>query len=237
MNVEWAISELNKFVELTAAVNGSSDGFITPTSRSVSPRHEVLQQWAKVKGILERVYPNWQNECRIHSNYEFGQRRDAAIHARELIVSGQEIEANLGPSGPSLSSARLHDWIWLPAKQLWSDGYYREAVQASATKLDQELQIRLGRRDITGKELVNQAFSSNPATSEKPRFAFVGQLNEQSDRSFFDGMRSLGEACFLLARNLTSHQLKHLEEHEALELLAILSYFARQVDQAQIVRS
>lgn len=237
MNNEWAIAELDKFISLTESVNGSSGGFATVVSRSVHPRNQVLEQWPVVSKILLQIFPEWQSECEVHANYEFGQRRDAAIHAKQLIVRASEIQANLGPLGPALSTSELHEWIWLPAQQLWSDGYYREAVQAAATKLDTELQIRLNRRDVTGKELVNQAFSSSPAMADKPRFNLAMQLNDQSDRSYFDGMRSLGEACFSLARNLTTHQLHALEEHEALELLAMMSYFARQISIAEVKRS
>lgn len=237
MNNEWAIQQLDEFIRLTQSVNASGNGYITPASRSVSPRHEVLQQWVVASKILEAVFPNWQSECVDDTYYEFGQRRDAAIHAKQLILRSKEIEDNLDPVGPALSSKLLHEWIWLPAKQLWSDGYYREAVQAAATKLDTQIQILLNRRDVTGRDLLNQAFSSQDPTPENPRFSLANQENDPSDRSYFEGMRTLGYACFALARNLTTHQLQTLDEHEALELLAMMSYFARQIEMARVVRA
>ncbi len=103
--------------------------------------------------------------------------------------------------------------------------------------LDLEVQVILDRRDITGRDLINQAFSANPAKPDRPRFVLEDQGNDQSNRSYAEGLKSLGEACFALGRNLTSHMLRPLGEHEALELLAMMSYFAREVQKAGIAKN
>ncbi len=109
MNTEWAVAELDKFIRLTESINGSSGGFVTSTSRSVHPRHEVLEQWAVVFKILEQTFPDWESECERHAHYKFGQRRDAAIHAKQLIIRALEIQANLDPAAPVLSTKELHE--------------------------------------------------------------------------------------------------------------------------------
>lgn len=234
MDKVWAIAQLENFIELTKSKNGSGNGVITTQSYALSPRNEVLGQWVVVQKILEIVQPNWRNEHNIHQTYEFGHQRDAAIHAKVLLERDEEIQEHLKPKGPTLSSENLHSTIWGAAGPLWSDGYHRAAVQAASTALDIKLQKFTQRSDKSGSDLVNASFSDKPAIVGSPRIVVPDQGNDDSTKSLQNGTRALGQACFSIVRNLSSHSLVDLSEPEGLEQLAMLSLFARILDTCSV---
>jgi hypothetical protein len=236
VNVEWAATQLSVFIEMTVSKNGSGNGYITTQSFAVRPRDEVLRQWVTVEAILDRVYPEWASRHGGSTNYEFRGRRDAAIYALSLLEAQEEIEANLGGQGPSLKSTSLHPWVWESARPLWGDGHHRAAVQQAATAVDIHLQALVDRRDISGVDLVRQVFSQDPPVEGKPRLRFPDLVNEETTRSVRSGVKSLGEACFAAIRNPSSHSTEDLSEAEALEQLAVLSYFCRLVAMCDVKR-
>lgn len=227
MKTDWALGELDEFVRLTESRNGSGNGVITMRSYAIYPRIDVLAQWAVVKPILDVVHPNWQAEHSEHESYEFGQRRDAAIHARSLMKRAEEIRENLKPIGPVLPAEELHPVIWDPASLLWSNKHVREAVQAASTTLNIKLQNFTGRFDVSGRTLALQSFSDKPPSVGEPRIRVPQQADDETTRSLQQGMRALGEACFAVVRNPSTHQLEDLSEQEGLERLAVLSLFVR----------
>lgn len=234
MDNVWAIAQLENFIELTKSKNGSGNGFITTRSYSISPRNDVLSQWAIIQKILEIVQPNWRNEHNVNQTYEFGQQRDAAIHAKVLLERDEEIQEHLKAVGPTFSSENLHPTVWGAAGPLWSDGYHRAAVQAASTALDIKLQKFTKRTDKSGSDLVNASFSDKSPIVGSPRILVPDQDNDDSTKSLQNGMRALGQACFSIVRNLSTHSLVDLSESEGLEQLAMLSLFARILDKCSI---
>lgn len=235
MNESWAIEQLTKFINLTQSSNASSGNVFTTRSVANYPREIVLEQWAIVEQILKKAYPIWRNTEAIHGKYEFGQQRDAAIHAKSLLENQREIESNLKPEGPTFYGENLHPLIWQPASLLWTDGHYRSAVQAACVALDNHLQDFVKRNDISGTDLVNQSFSGNAPGVGKPRIRVPEQSNSETTKSLQNGMRSLGEACFTLARNLSTHSLADLAEQDGLERLAMLSQFTKILETCNVV--
>lgn len=235
MNNTWAIEQLKLFIEITESKNASTSTVMSFYSVSISPRNLVLTQWAIVQKILEVVYPNWRNEEKPRATYEFGQQRDAAIHARALLENEEAIREHLQPEGPTFSSEKLHPSIWGPASHLWGGGHFRSAVQAASMSLDKKLQDFAKRLDVSGSDLVNQTFSDSPPALGKPRIRVPAQINDETTRSLQQGMRALGQACFSISRNLSSHALQDLTEQEGLEQLAMLSLFARLLDTCSLV--
>jgi hypothetical protein len=235
VNTEWAIAQLEEFLRLTDSRNGSRDGIISTRSYALHPREQILSQWVVVEKILDAVHPGWRNQHSMRANYEFGQRRDAVTHARAVIQRDEELRGGLGPLGPSLLAEDLHPWIWEPASGLWRDSHYRAAVQTASSALEARLQDFVGRFDITGRDLVLQIFSDDEPAEGRPRIRAPGRTNEESTRSLQRGMRALGEACFAIARNLSSHSVSEISEREALEQLAMLSLFARILNTCTVV--
>lgn len=230
MNFDWASAELERFLELTIPRNGSQGGFITLSNFSTYPREEVLAQWAVVKRILDRLYPTWEEENLLDMHYEFKHLRDAVVQCLSILKREIEMAENLGESGPLLRASTMHPWVWLAAGNLWRDGHYGSALQAAATSIDSQLQDKLGRRDISGKGLMNEAFSSQPPEIGKPRLRVPQMGNDESTRNAQDGLRDLAQSCVALIRNIRSHSIDSLSESEAIEQLATLSLLARMID-------
>lgn len=233
MQTEWALNQLDEFLRLSESKD--IGGAFSTILVSIFDREEVLSQWVVVKSILEEVYPNWKLESSALASYEFGRRRDAVIHARTLIQRDAEIRENLKPIGPILSSEKLHSVIWEPASLLWRDNHRRAAVQAASTNLDAYLQDLVARSDVSGRDLVNQSFSDEPPIVGKSRVRVPEQTSDEMTRSLQQGMRALGEACFAIARNLTSHGLADMSEQEGFERLAMLSLFTHILDTCSVV--
>lgn len=154
-----------------------------------------------------------------------------------LLDSAEEAQQILGPVGPKLAAANLHPWIWNAAINLWDDGHRREAVQAAAVALfDSHLPAKLGvPAKPSAKDLVAQAFSTDPPTAGNPRL----RLDDYPDpspswTSQHEGARFFGMGCAQLIRNLVTHGAQP-DEQTALEQLASLSLLARLIERAKRV--
>jgi hypothetical protein len=88
----------------------------------------------------------------------------------------------------------------------------------------------------SAKDLVAQAFSTDPPTAGNPRL----RLDDCPDpspswTSQHEGARFFGMGCAQLIRNLATHVGSQPDEQTALEQLAALSLLARLVDRANKV--
>ena len=139
MNTDWAIAELDKFIEQTIMRNGSHAGFITSSDHTAAPDVEVARQAQIVEKILDRVLSNWRTEVsgRMANNH-WSRHRESAIRAREELIRKQEVEENLGENAPELSAAELHPWVWEVAKSLWSLPRSRRRCHPKAQRRDSE---------------------------------------------------------------------------------------------------
>lgn len=165
--------------------------------------------------------------------------RDAYAATQELCGVLEHWEARrriFGPTGPVLPASRLHEWVWDAAKSRWDDGYYDDAVHAAAESVNQKTQVKLDRRDLSGTDLYQQAFSLSDALPDRPRLRlrFVEPEDEDTWKSAHGGAMKLGEACFQGFRNLVAHKKTVLSEQEALEQLGALSTLARWVDSSDV---
>lgn len=236
MNTEWAIAELDKFIQQTVMTNASSANFITSRDRTAASDHEVTKQAPIVEKILDRVITGWRSDVPDTSaNNRWSRHREAAIRAREELSREQEVRENLGENAPQLSAADLHLWIWSGAKSLWQSGHYREAVEGAIRKLNAEAQNKIGRRDVSETDLFKQAFSLDDAAPGKARLRRMSPEKSDTYRSVQRGAMSFAEGVFAGIRNPLAHEAdEELSEQEALEYLAALSVLARWVDNASV---
>ena len=89
-----------------------------------------------------------------------------------------------------------------------------------------------GRKDLTGKNLYEQAFSPKGPAEDNPRLRldFVDPEDKDTWQSAHLGAMYLGLASAQGIRNPVAHHKADLSEQEALEQLAVLSVLARWVD-------
>lgn len=236
MNTEWAIAQLDEFIEQTVMRNGSGDGFITLSDYTAAPDVDVARQAQVVEKILDRVISNWRTDISEKmANNRWVRHREAAIRAREELVRKQEVEENLGEYAPELSAAELHPWIWEGAKSLWQSGHYREAVEGSIRKLNAETQNKVGRRDLSETKLFQESFSTNEPKVGAARLRRMKDDGSDTYKSVQRGAMAFAEGVFAGIRNPLSHEAdQELSEQEALEYLAALSVLARWVDKSDV---
>lgn len=225
-NGDWALDQLGHYLALSDPQGNAFDGYT-----SAGGRDAVLEQSSVIAPILARVIPNWRQECETDDYYRFAQEREAAIRAKTLLERQQEMAENLGDADASITTSHFHAWVWEPARSLWQGGHYRGALQTAGTALDNQLQALSQRSDVQGTALVRELLSDQPPQPDRPRLNLPSTGNDDNDKNLRGGMRGLGEACFSLVRNLTTHNLDEFTEQEALEQMAILSLFARRVEE------
>ncbi len=193
-----------------------------------------------LRQIVAKVLPGAEAPSPDHGMYATVWREAERIVVEAVGALAHEVELHsiLGPDGPVLAANALHHWVWESASSAWQAGLRRSAVQAAATRVDNETQFKLGRDDLTGKDLASQAWSSDPPKSGSPRLRPTG-FGSPSSASFvsaLEGARAFHIGAIQRIRNLATHSTDEPEEQVALEELAALSVLARWIDEAEVVR-
>ncbi|WP_144682876.1 TIGR02391 family protein [Cellulosimicrobium sp. TH-20] len=239
MNVDWALGELDKFIQQTVLTNNSyvGNGVVSLSNKSstAAADAEVAQQAQVVEKIFDRVIPGWRTDIELRKSNRWTRHREAAIRAKAELERQEEVRKNLGDDAPELSAANLHPWVWDGASSLWHSGHFCEAVEGAIRKLNAETQNKLGRRDVSETDLFNQAFSEQPAAAKNPRLHRMPDDGSKTFKSVQRGARMFAEGVFAGIRNPLAHEAdQEMPEQEALEYLAALSVLARWVDESTL---
>jgi Protein of unknown function (Hypoth_ymh) len=230
---DGAIEMLDAFVRAIDEYDKAEDHFPRLARRSLYDN--VMRTQGAIQRIALAVEPGVDHDFSPGSVMQFGNARDVALHIRGLIESEQRLAAILEPIGPRLAARGLHPTVWNAAATLWDGRHYREAISAAGTGIDLALQAKLGRNDVTGTPLIQEAFSADPPKAGRPRLRFNRYERDTQDwTNAHEGARHLGVGCMMRIRNLTTHSLDQPQEGEALEQLAALSVFARLLDDADL---
>ncbi|CEG86308.1 restriction endonuclease [Propionibacterium freudenreichii] len=239
LNVEWALGELDKFIQHTVMTNNSyvGNGVVSFSNKSSTAASdaEVAQQAQVVEKIFDRVVPSWRTDIELRKSNRWTRHREAAIRAKAELERQEEIRKNLGDDAPELSAAKLHPWVWDGASSLWQSGHFREAVEGAIRKLNAETQNKLGRRNVSETDLFNQAFSEQAPAAGRPRLYRMKNDGSSTFKSVQRGARTFAEGVFAGIRNPLAHEAdQEMPEQQALEYLAALSVLARWVDESTL---
>jgi hypothetical protein len=237
VDFDAALEEITGFREDLEAVSQSivfeSPGMPQPATVAVKKR--ISERLPMIMAIADELRLPHTDRIREWNNFS---GTFEAIHACNelvgIIANRERLEQIMGPTGPRLSASAMHRWVWSAAAELWDDGHPRPAVQQAATALfDGHLPAKLKLSKGAGGTDPSSAFSDKPPAIGSPRLRLPQYPDDGQDRtSAHEGARFLGMACQKLVRNLTTHSHESLDEDIALEYLAMLSAFARLVDEA-----
>lgn len=234
MDYQWAADRLREHIEYTTLTSRYYEDLGTFDSLSHS-KEEIIASAQVVEKIMDRVTPRWRSDLAEDPAEQWQPHRSAALRALAEIESAEEVAEKLGDNAPTLNAAAMHPWAWEGARSLWQSGHYGEAVRAAATKVNAELQNKVGRRDVSEEGLVKQAFSDDEPKPGSPRLRLPGDDGGKTSLSLRRGIRSLGEVCFAALRNPASHDpIGDTDEQFALEQLATISLLARWIDDAEL---
>lgn len=236
INVDWALKELDLFIEMTVMRNGSGGGYITTSDYTSSPDEQVAQQAVVIEQILNRVIIGWQSEVSdAMANNRWARHREACIRARVILLRENEIRENLGDDSPEITASQLHRWVWSGASSLWKSGHYRQAVEDALKKVNAETQNKVGRRDISETSLFVEVFSEKSPEPGRPRLRRIVDDGSDTFKSVHRGARSYAEGLYAGIRNPFGHgdpDLMDIDAQMGLEYLAAVSVLARWVDDA-----
>jgi hypothetical protein len=230
MNKEWARERLSKYISAVRVYKR----YVDDQDFNQASYENVMKLELAAKAIMRQVNPDFVDYSFI--NHDHGKALTAAIQSLVLIDEAEEIEKNLAPVGPRLVADNFHTWVWDAARSLWATGHYRESVQAAATNINAHLQEIAGRRDISDYKLVIELFSDHDPEQGKPRLRWPGEPTDEAYKSMQAGLRSFGAAVFQGIRNQSTHDLKELQEYEALERLAAMSLLCRWIENCRVIK-
>ncbi|MFD6923197.1 TIGR02391 family protein [Streptomyces sp. NPDC059944] len=210
----------------------------SPRKANRGSQADIITSAHVVEKILDRILPRWRTEVPADGRINrWSQHREVVQHAVVVLQRDAEIQDRLGEDAPQLNAASLHPWVWSAAQPLWRDRHFREAVTATARKVNRETQNKVGRRDVTETPLFQTVFSKDDPKPGQPRLGLMPDDGSDTFRSVQRGAAAIAEGCYAGIRNPNSHEdgLPELPEHEALEQLAAFSVLARWVDGADLL--
>ena len=232
---EAALAKLREFGDLIEADFGDQ-----AAERHRTSLERLIQMQPLMEAIARAIDPDNVALLLKKSYFHEWPIRDTQVEVVRLIgiLKGQaDCQQILGPAGPTLAASRLHPWVWSAVASLWDDGHYEPAVHQAGLAVQLQTQLKVGRRDLHGKDLYAQAFSVKEPTSKMPRLRLLHiDRNERPDdwTSVHEGAMYLGMGCAQGIRNPQAHPSDDITEQEALEQLAALSVLARWVDECGV---
>jgi hypothetical protein len=118
-----------------------------------------------------------------------------------LINNWREMDAYQEANGPGLPLKLLDPVVSAVALPLWEAGKLRQAVSDAATSLNRFAQDRIGRHDISDKDLMGQVFSDKEPKEGKARLRCPGNPKSEAVRSRQEGARAFAIGTFQAIRN------------------------------------
>jgi hypothetical protein len=235
LDPDWAVSEIDKFLYVTAQVPPKqSPGIIRVGAVMRGPSTEAAEAAHVVEQILERAVPGWHRD-RPTEDKNYRWLRDQASRAKSALRRSAELAEKLGDNAPDMDAANLHPWAWEDGLTLWNTGHYHQAVMQAAIRINAETQAKLRRMDVSETDLFNQAFSLSAPTAGASRLRLMADDGSKTFKSLHRGAMAFAEGLYAAIRNPGMHTPSGGgDEQLALEQLASFSLLARWVDQATV---
>jgi uncharacterized protein (TIGR02391 family) len=163
---------------------------------------------------------------------EFCRGRDRAIAVIEAAIGWLKeklADAEEDATGKTLRAYEgldLHPEIARAASDLYRDGHYANAVEASVKALNGLVRLR-SELELDGMSLMEKAFSPNNPILK------VNDLSDQSDRDEQKGFMMMFSGAVSGLRNPRAHGFIHDDPERALEFIAFVSLLAKLLDEAK----
>jgi uncharacterized protein (TIGR02391 family) len=149
----------------------------------------------------------------------------AAIERLQEKAADAEEEAS-GRALRAYEGLELHPEIARAASNLYRDGHYANAVEASVKVLNGLVRLRSD-LELDGTSLMEKAFNpSNPTLK-------FNQLSSPSDRDEQKGFMMMFSGAVSGLRNPRAHGFIHDDPERALEFIAFVSLLAKLLDEAK----
>lgn len=170
------------------------------------PVRTVLnQKLIAVNKILRELAPDLL-PIRARWIGEHGRFPRSLHRAARIVQDWRVFDAHQQPDSVPVFPLNLLDQVVAEAAiSLWRTGKYRQAVNDAATAVNSFAQGRIGRHDISDKDLMALAFSDSPPEEGKPRLRCPGNRARITVRSQQEGARAFAIGTFQGIRNPAAH--------------------------------
>jgi hypothetical protein len=196
---------------------------------------QVNERLPHVNEILRSLGPD-VSFIRASTVAQHRDARDRVARAMNMLAGHQKMAVCQQQTGePVLPLSTLDPVVYQAAAPLWEAGKYRQAVADAAASVNQLTQYRLGRNDVSDKDLMAQAFTDKDAEPGKPRLRCPGDHRSLAVRSMQQGALLMAQGCFQAIRNPAAHMTGDWNPVTAFEHLAVLSVVARWVRHWNVV--
>jgi hypothetical protein len=152
---------------------------------------------------------------------------------RSMIADAEADASDL----PAFAPAQLHPTIWAAAANHWTTHQYRVAVREAAEALTVHWKTKVGRNDVDDTVFWQQTLSVGEPTPAAPKLVWPGDATDKTVKSMRGGLNQLATGLNLTIRNVTTHTRTDLSEQEGMERLAAYSYFARLLDECELLQA
>ncbi len=205
----------------------------TDAKRALNSQMNV--QIPTVKEVIKRLDPELVEEITGPQHMSgTSHARRAIDQALGILRDQDEWKANLAPDAPSLIAEEFHPHVWSAASAIWDTGQYRTSVEQASVSLSAHIAKKAG-SSLSGRRLVQQAFSPDPPSASQVRLHFPGDRTSDTWKSRQYGLHLIAQGAFAGIRNVAAHVHDEWPEQVALEHLAVLSVVARWTDETEIV--
>jgi Protein of unknown function (Hypoth_ymh) len=136
------------------------------------------------------------------------------------------LDLGKGPIGPVLPIDLLDPVVFRAAISHWDAGHYRNAVGDAAIAVNRFAQQRVGRNDISDRDLMSHAFSDDDPKPGEKRLRCPGDSKTESVRSQQQGSKLFAMGCYAAFRNPANHLSGDCNPVTAFQHLAAFSIVA-----------
>lgn len=233
MDAEWMRQKLMDFSAAASRYDYLRRA-MSSTARA-DARGALFRAQPTARRILEEIEPGLAAKLDVQPPGGAAKAVGLVNQALGILDDRAEWEIKLGPTAPTLAADQFHHWVWQAAKTLWDNKHYRLAVGAAATAISAHTQTKLGRRDISDDDLMNQAFTEKPKRGHS-YLRLPGDPADLTIRSRNNALRPFAQGCFAGIRNPSAHEHgEDWDQQKALEQLAALSVLARWIDECDVL--
>jgi uncharacterized protein (TIGR02391 family) len=232
MDQDWMRERLEDFSELADDCRNPGD---QETKTALWQR--IWRAEPTVRRIFTALDPALADEFDLDADLAAAWKAHTlAQRGLGMLDDRDEWAIRLQPDAPTLPADQFHHWVWDAAQTFWESKHYRAAVDAAATAINAHTQTKIGRREISDNDLMNQAFTEKPKAGQVYLRLPGDATNDQTLRSRNNALRPFAEGCFAGIRNPAAHEHgDDWSQQKALEYLAALSILARWIDECDVL--
>lgn len=230
---ELKATDLASLTEQTGKdVLASQAAKINATLRDVYGAESIEYSEMEIDSFEPRhIFISSNSDFSIRGNLDSIRSKVSSCLARlqtaiDLLSENTGEEPGVGGVLKAYEGLRLHSEIDRAASQLYRDGHFSNAVEASVKALNGLVRLRSG-LEYDGTTLMERAFSP---TSPVLKF---NALSDQSDKDEQKGFMMMFSGAVSGLRNPRAHGFINDEPERALEFIAFVSLLAKLLDEAR----